>query len=339
MMNKEPFDGDLAPRLRRIVDDGFLDRLFDKATGSGILSDSEMDRVRRYARVKVEGLQSLGSALADPEDAEELYDSLITLWIELRSEWARYNKTVNYRRLIQGQEDGLSSALGGVCSNILAAIEPLFPGQLHRLTEFASSPLLAMARPGRFADTNVVDQILNLSNAYPLIVDLAEMSDVLREQPEAASKVDWQIAFANTIARLKDALCYPGIPCEVAKVAVEERLLRFGERNSLPLAPRVQIAGADRIAPQTVAEIIDSLEELFESMRGALATNGGPVRSHANFDVDNEAVTATVSVLPSFFVDSEQRQSMFGQLKARGLDFSFDANAGFNLKYEVVRAD
>ena len=336
----EPSDSELARRLKGVVGESFLDDLVNGVAGTAKLSPAEVDRFYRYARVKVEGLQSLATTLDDPEDVEELHDSLVTMWIELRSEWARYNKTVNYRRLIHDEEDMFLSALGAACSNILKTIEPLIPNEIHRLTDFAAAPLPAMSRSGRFADTNVEDRKLATSSVEPLVTDLVRLIRDMQADETVAATPAWQAQLVSYGDRFERMLWEPGVPTEVAKVALEERLLRLGQRQSLPFAPRIQISGADRLDANVVAKLLESTEELFESLSGALCATEGPVRSQADFRVDGDSIRAAISVLPSFVSnENDKHQEVFDSLRARGLELDFDANTGLSLKYELERAN
>ncbi|MEO1334322.1 MAG: hypothetical protein AAFV29_01705, partial [Myxococcota bacterium] len=154
-MMTEPFDSDLARRLKDQVGASYLDDLVSQVASATELTPAEVDRIFRYTRVKVEGIQSLANTLDDPEDKDELHDSLVTMWIELRSEWARCNKIANYRRVIYNESDNLTGALGATCSMLLRTIEPLIPGDIHRLTNFAAAPLPSISRSGRFADAAI----------------------------------------------------------------------------------------------------------------------------------------------------------------------------------------
>ena len=332
----EPFDGELSRRLLGVVSDEFLHDLLERATASYRLTDTDEQRVLRYAQVKVEGIQSLARALNSDEDVEELHESLVTIWIELRSEWSRYNKTVNYRRLIHDEDDHVSAILGAICSGILSSIEPLIASHLYRLQNFAQSPLLAIARSGRFADRNVADRYITVGTLQPVVEAMAKLRHSFPFRPDDSEAcTQWCMSFEVCRRTLEELIEEPVISTEVAKVALEERLLKLGDRRDLPFAPSVTIAGADRLPPHTVTTVIDSVERVFDSLYGALTPFEGPIQSRTDLRIDNHEIWARISILPSFFAAPVDRETVIRKLEAEGLHASFDQEHGLSLNYEV----
>ena len=326
----ETFNRDLSSQLLTRIDESFFDHLVETATTSVDLDSQDLDRVQRYARVKVDGLQSLATAMDDPEDAQELHESLVTMWIELRSEWARYNKTVNYQRLVHDEEDNLSSTLGALCSNILTAIEPLIPSELHRLADFASDVRPAISRSGRFANMDIGDRAVRSTLLLPTLSELAELHETLQSGSRAVSE-DWVAAFTRCVGQLTLLAGQPGVPREVARVAAEERLLRFGDGKRLPFAPRVQIDGADRLEITPVVRFIDTLEGIFEMVSPILCTTNGPIRSHTKVCVEHDFTEIAISLMSNFISDSENRSAVLANLEERGVRYGFVAAEGLSL--------
>ena len=335
-----PFDSDLSKRVLTILGDHFVEELLDRVAGRTELAPLDQERASRYTKVKVEGLHSLATTLDDPEDAEELHESLVTMWLELRSEWARYNKTVNYRRLIHDEEDVLSSVLGAICSNLLKAIEPLIPNELHRLTDFASAPVPAISRSGRFARSNVDDRAVSAEALDGIAATLSNVAQTIPARGSGPADLDeLKREIESCAQRLQRMLQEPAVSTEVARVAIEECLLRFGEEHALPLAPRIRIAGVERLDAHTVARLIESTRSVFEALRSGLTTDQGPVRSQTDFTVSDDAIKAIVSVLPSFLTDMEHPSTKLDGLQAEGVEYSLDAEQGLSLKYELPRAE
>ncbi|MEM7674656.1 MAG: hypothetical protein AAF449_01495 [Myxococcota bacterium] len=337
-MTETPFDSDLARRLKDVVGAPFLDDLVDQVATSAGLTPTEVDRVFRYTRVKVEGIQSLADTLDSLDDIEELHDSLVTMWIELRSEWARCNKITNYRRVIHGEEDRLTSALGATCSILLRAIEPLIPNEIHRLTTFAAAPMPSISRSGRFADATIEERKVTSQSLQPVVTELSELVALMRSTPNTALASQWQQALQSCCHQFERLIWQPSVPTEVAKAAVEERLLRFAERSNLPLAPHVSIAGTERLKADTVARVMESIEKLFESLHGLLVSRDGPIRSRAEFHVNTDTVDARVSVLPSFVVDVRTQQPVLEELVANGMTYTYDDNSGLALSYQLAHS-
>lgn len=104
----------------------------------------EEDRtsIAGYGQAKIDDLRQMVLTLGDEEDEQELYNSLAIYWLELKSEWTRYNQIMNYRMFRTGSADPVLVARGGICSGLIARFEVfLTPGDLALLTEVSAQPL------------------------------------------------------------------------------------------------------------------------------------------------------------------------------------------------------
>jgi hypothetical protein len=112
----------------------------------GMLADPACDPQRAallaYAEAKAEDLHLLGTTLSDPEDEPELARSLLYLWLELKSEWVRYNQVMQYQLALTGAPDPIIWYRGMVVSGVLGHLEPLFPpDHLETVERIAAAPL------------------------------------------------------------------------------------------------------------------------------------------------------------------------------------------------------
>jgi hypothetical protein len=98
--------------------------------------------ILEYTRSKIAAVAELADALADPEDEDELYRSAAFLWLELKSEWVRYNQTMQYQVARRGEAEPTVFVKGAVCAQFLMRIEPLLlPCDVDMLTTMSAEPL------------------------------------------------------------------------------------------------------------------------------------------------------------------------------------------------------
>lgn len=110
------------------------------------LTEEERERLSIYVADKATGIRVLAEALCEDDDAEDLYQALVTAWLELRTEWMRYNLTLQFN-MVRGTVAPPRMLLrAGCCSTLLREVEQLLrPADREELEAFAAR--LAMGEP------------------------------------------------------------------------------------------------------------------------------------------------------------------------------------------------
>lgn len=130
-----------ANKLKDVVTQELLDAV-EAMLGEAGASPEVAAALHAYASSKIASIHELADAMADPEDEPELYRSAAFLWLELKSEWVRYNQTMQYQVARRGEADTALMLKGAACSAVLARIEPLLlPGDVDVLTTMSAEPL------------------------------------------------------------------------------------------------------------------------------------------------------------------------------------------------------
>jgi len=100
--------------------------------------EEQAAELRAYARKKVGTVRALAVALGSPEDVDELYHSLASLWLELRFEWERHNTVANFGLAVTGESDPAVMTAGATISGMLGWLDELLsPSDIDRLVEKA----------------------------------------------------------------------------------------------------------------------------------------------------------------------------------------------------------
>lgn len=122
------------------------------------LNREEKKEIRKFAESHLVDLYKMGLeyALAADDDhysAEEKeqmeYEFLNQLnywWIELQSEWIRYNNLMNYKMVIRGESDPVLEAKGSMCSLFLQPISRYLNGDELRINIQTLQDLLNRSR-------------------------------------------------------------------------------------------------------------------------------------------------------------------------------------------------
>lgn len=103
---------------------------------------SEQDRtiVQQEAHSTANQIRTLGNAMCDPEDADELYGALASLWLELRLQWQRHNDVANYDLMRHGEAKPIDLVRGSVSAYHIQRIESVLqPNQIQFLNQKALS--------------------------------------------------------------------------------------------------------------------------------------------------------------------------------------------------------
>jgi len=131
---------DLPQRLSRIADADTV-----SADTNAFLAAVDIDEDAR-AMVKHESfstavqIRTLSEAMCDPEDVDELYGALASLWLELRLQWQRHNDVANYDLMRHGDAKPIDLVRGSVSSYYFQRIESLLqPEQIQCLNTRALS--------------------------------------------------------------------------------------------------------------------------------------------------------------------------------------------------------
>ncbi len=116
---------DLPQRLSHIADVDVV-----SADTSAFITAVDIDDAAR----------TLADAMCDPDDAEELYGALASLWLELRLQWQRHNDVANYDLMRHGEAKPIDLVRGSISSYYFQRIESLLqPDQIQCLNQRALS--------------------------------------------------------------------------------------------------------------------------------------------------------------------------------------------------------
>lgn len=261
----------LHEALRERVQRGDVEGLIDAVLGEVQLDAEDQNRVRMYGLQKAAGLLELAETMTEPDDEEDLYESLVNAWIELRAEWSRYNKTSAYRTIVFDEDVSATSAYAALSSGILRRIEPLVVRDLHRLIQFAAAPQPLLAQSGRLAESLVGEVASTDQWQHRLNVFLMQSVDSLRaalDRPEALSEaVDAFLQQAEQHVRSLEARSTP--PASVVSVALEELVLRASRVRSRHLSPSIRLPDEDLTLVQ-VRRLMGALSGVTEELVGLL---------------------------------------------------------------------
>jgi len=125
---------DLPQRLSRIADAGAVSADTNAFLAAVSIADDARTLVQHEAQSTATQIRTLADAMCDPEDAEELYGAMASLWLELRLQWQRHNDVANYDLMRHGEAKPIDLVRGSVSSYYFQRIESLLqPEQIQRL--------------------------------------------------------------------------------------------------------------------------------------------------------------------------------------------------------------
>lgn len=131
---------DLPQRLSRIADATAVSADTDAFLAAVTIEDHARTLVQHEAHSTAIQIRTLAEAMSDPDDAEELYGALASLWLELRLQWQRHNDVANYDLMRHGEAKPIDLVRGSVSSYYFERIETLLqPEQIQRLNDKALS--------------------------------------------------------------------------------------------------------------------------------------------------------------------------------------------------------
>ena len=131
---------DLSQRLLRIADSNTVATDTRALMSSVKISDESRTIVLHEAQYLADQIRSLADAMSQPDDVEELYGALASLWLELRLQWQRHNDVVNYDLMRHGEHKPVDFVRGSLSSYFFGRIESVLkPDQVQRLSEKALS--------------------------------------------------------------------------------------------------------------------------------------------------------------------------------------------------------
>jgi hypothetical protein len=131
---------DLPQRLSHIADADAVSADTDAFLAAVSIAEQARTMVQHEAHSTAVQIRTLADAMSDPEDAEELYGALASLWLELRLQWQRHNDVANYDLMRHGEAKPIDLVRGSVSSYYFERIESLLqPEQIQRLNEKALS--------------------------------------------------------------------------------------------------------------------------------------------------------------------------------------------------------
>lgn len=150
--------------------------------------------ITAYAAAKLQDLHEMIEAVGETEDEQELYNTLAMYWLELKTEWFRYNHVMNYLIIRTGSADPALVARGTICSGFLARFESLLsPADLAALTDIAAQPL-EIGRPSVEQLTRFLDRFAKTKTVINKAVERAEQAggatDDLKDEARGITKIE-----------------------------------------------------------------------------------------------------------------------------------------------------
>lgn len=131
---------DLPQRLSSIGDADIVSADTNTMLAAVNIDDQARILVQHEVQSTAIQIRALADAMSDPEDAEELYGALASLWLELRLLWQRHNDVANYDLMRNGEAKPVDLVRGSVSSYYFQRIESLLvPEQIQRLNQKALS--------------------------------------------------------------------------------------------------------------------------------------------------------------------------------------------------------
>jgi len=129
---------DLPQRLSRIADADVVSTDTDAFLAAVSIAEQARAMVQHEAHSTAVQIRTLADAMCDPEDADELYGALASLWLELRLQWQRHNDVANYDLMRNGEAKPIDLVRGSVSSYYFQRIESLLqPDQIDCLNKKA----------------------------------------------------------------------------------------------------------------------------------------------------------------------------------------------------------
>ncbi len=129
---------DLAQRLSHIADSTAVSTDTEAFMAAVTIADNERTMVRNEVQYTAGQIRGLAEAMSDPEDVEELYGAMASLWLELRLQWQRHNDVANYDLMRHGEAKPVDLVRGSVSSYFFQRIETLLqPDQIECLNQRA----------------------------------------------------------------------------------------------------------------------------------------------------------------------------------------------------------
>ena len=131
---------DLPQRLSRIADAAAVSADTNAFLAAVNIDEQARTLVQHEAQSTAIQIRTLADAMNDPDDAEELYGAMASLWLELRLQWQRHNDVANYDLMRHGEAKPIDLVRGSVSSYYFERIESLLqPEQIERLNSKALS--------------------------------------------------------------------------------------------------------------------------------------------------------------------------------------------------------
>jgi hypothetical protein len=131
---------DLTQRLSRIADSNAVATDTRAFLSNVTISDPARTIVLHEAQYTADQIRALAAAMSEPDDVEELYAALASLWLELRLQWQRHNDVANYDLMRHGEAKPIDLVRGSLSSYFFQRIESLLqPDQVQRLSAKALS--------------------------------------------------------------------------------------------------------------------------------------------------------------------------------------------------------
>ncbi len=129
---------DLPQRLSQIADADTVSASTNAFLAAVDIAEHARSMVQHESASTAVQIRTLAEAMCDPEDADELYGALASLWLELRLQWQRHNDVANYDLMRNGEAKPIDLVRGSVSSYFFQRIESLLqPDQIQCLNQKA----------------------------------------------------------------------------------------------------------------------------------------------------------------------------------------------------------
>jgi hypothetical protein len=131
---------DLSQRLLRIADHDTVATDTRAFLSNVKIFDESSTIVLHESQYMADQIRALADAMNQPDDVEELYGALASLWLQLRLQWQRHNDVVNYDVMRHGEAKPIDFVRVSLSSYYFQRIESVLqPGQVQRLSDKALS--------------------------------------------------------------------------------------------------------------------------------------------------------------------------------------------------------
>lgn len=137
-------------RIQGLVDylksDEIQEKLNTMLNHQEVLEEKDKDLIRLYFNDKINLITSSIEDIVLNGDEDEFDELVVTIWLEVRLEWNRYNSQMQYQTFTNGQADPVLMARGACLAEIIDTIEKRVNAQdLYWIVKIAVNPIEAVS--------------------------------------------------------------------------------------------------------------------------------------------------------------------------------------------------